>query len=180
MAAMTPAPPKLTQLTRYTPEQLFTIVKHGIKFTGMPAWPALGRDDEVWAVVAFLRRMPALDAARYRRLAFGEPPQIAGAPPAVVRDICSRCHGVDGIGRGPGAFPNPAGQRAADLYGSLRAFADRTRFSGIMSGIAANLSDGSMREVASYYERLSTSEVALAGESAASDRGAAIATRGIP
>jgi hypothetical protein len=55
MAAMLPTPPELRQrLSRWRPEELFSIVKHGIKFTGMPPWPAQERDDEVWAVVAFL------------------------------------------------------------------------------------------------------------------------------
>src|SRR5687767_11151058 len=96
MAAMTPPPPALPEgLSRYTPEQLFTIVKHGIKFTGMPAWPVQERDDEVWAVVAFLRRMPDLDAAGYRRLAHGDADAVAGAdPPRAVADVCSRCHGA--------------------------------------------------------------------------------------
>ena len=47
--------------------ELFWIVKHGIKYTGMPAWAAQQRDDEVWALVAFLRRLPALDAQTLSR-----------------------------------------------------------------------------------------------------------------
>jgi hypothetical protein len=49
------------------PDELFYIVKHGIKFTGMPAWPAQQRDDERWAMVAFLRRLPDLAHASTRR-----------------------------------------------------------------------------------------------------------------
>ena len=37
----------------WSDEELFWIVKNGFKYTGMPAWPAQGRDDEVWAQVAF-------------------------------------------------------------------------------------------------------------------------------
>src|SRR5688572_18490099 len=109
MAAMTPPPPALqSAASRFTAEQLFTIVKHGIKFTGMPAWPVQQRDDEVWAVVAFLRRMPDLDATEYRRLAYGDAGAVAGAePPRAVADVCSRCHGIDGTGRS-GAFPSLA------------------------------------------------------------------------
>jgi cytochrome c553 len=191
MAAMTPEPPELPAgLSRYKPEELFSIVKHGIKFTGMPAWPAQERDDEVWAVVSFLRRMPRLDAAAYQRLAYGELgiaaetapslPLHGQQPPPAVRDICWRCHGVDGTGRGPGAFPSLAGQRSAYLYASLRAFAHRTRFSGIMSGIAATLSDGTMREVAAYYERLPPREAEFTANSSAIMRGMTMATRGIP
>jgi cytochrome c553 len=191
MAAMTPPPPQLTdRLRRWTAEELFAIVKHGIKFTGMPAWPAQQRDDEVWAMVAFLRRMPQLDADAYRQLAYGDsrtspnpsPDTLAtGAqfPPLAVRNVCSRCHGIDGTGRGPGAFPSLAGQRAEYLYASLRAFADRRRFSGVMSGIAANLDDDAMRASAGYYASLAPREGERPGDPSGVARGGAIAARGV-
>jgi cytochrome c553 len=192
MAAMVPSPPHLSnRLARWKPEHLFTIVKHGIKFTGMPAWPVQQRDDEVWAVVAFLRRMPSLDAAAYRSLVYGEPragpeatPSLAPSEdlqtPRVVRDVCWRCHAMDGTGRGPGGFPSLAGQRTAYLYGSLRAFADRQRFSGIMTTVAANLRDQSMREAAEYYARLMPRPGEIVGDQSAIAAGEAIAARGIP
>jgi cytochrome c553 len=189
MGAMTPDPPQLPDgLAGYKPEELFYIVKHGIKFTGMPAWPALQRDDEVWAVVAFLRKMPEIDAAEYRRLAYGEPTSTLGTfgtpgtpvTPRAVRDICSRCHGVNGTGRGPGAFPSLAGQRAEYLYASLRAYADRRRFSGIMASVAAGLSDETMREVGQYYASLPPREAEAANDASAIARGRAIATQGVP
>lgn len=190
MAAMTPPPPELTpRLSKWAPEELFSIVKHGIKFTGMPAWPAQQRDDEVWAMVAFLRRMPELDASAYRRLAYGRSGAAPGAalprvgeeqPPRAVSEICWRCHDVDGTGRGPGAFPSLAGQRSGYLHASLRAFRDRTRFSGIMAEIAAKLGDDAMREVAAYYEGLRPRRTAPAADSAAIARGSTIATRGVP
>jgi cytochrome c553 len=176
-AAMTPPPPELTAeaLARWTPSQLFYIVKHGIKFTGMPAWPAQTRDDEVWAVVAFLARMPQVDPAEYQRLIHaGSTP--AAALPAAVRDVCSRCHGVDGMGRG-GAFPRLAGQRAPYLEAALHAFASRSRFSGTMSEVAAALSDAELREAARYYAALPGGGPA---SGIGSSRGAAIATKGIP
>lgn len=185
MAAMTPPPPPLPEgVIRWTPEQLFSIVKHGIKFTGMPAWPEPQRDDEVWAVVAFLRRMPQLDPAAYRRLAFGDAVELDLAmlppsPPPAVRNICARCHGLDGIGRGSGAFPSLAGQRAEYIYASLRAFAHRDRFSGTMSAIANSLDDASMRSAAAYYAGLPP-RAGGPSDGAASARGAAIATRGVP
>jgi cytochrome c553/cytochrome c5 len=192
MAAMTPSPPDLSaRLARWTPEELFSIVKHGIKFTGMPAWSAQQRDDEVWAMVAFLRRMPQLNADTYRTLVFGaagassdgsplRPAIGMESPPSAVRDVCWRCHGADGTGRGPGAFPSLAGQRADYVYASLRAFADRRRFSGIMSGIAANLSDGEMRSAARYYAALPPRVGEPSNDSLRLARGAAIASRGIP
>ena len=100
--------------------------------------------------------------------------------PAVVRDLCSRCHGVDGTGRGVDAFPRLAGQRSAYLYGSLRGFADRTRFSGIMSAVAARLDDRAMREVAVYYESLPAKPSANGLDSSPFGRGATIAATGDP
>jgi cytochrome c553 len=180
VAAMTPPPPELTaRIPRWSPEELFWIVKHGIKFTGMPGWPDQRRDDEAWAMVAFLQRMPALDAASYRRLANGTGSGVADAP-AAVRDTCRRCHGPDGGGRGPGAFPSLAGQRAEYVYGSLRAFRDGRRSSGIMSEVAAGLDDAAMREIAAYYERLPPRAPDPTPDSAALSRGRTIATQGDP
>ncbi|MGL4312777.1 MAG: c-type cytochrome, partial [Sphingomonas sp.] len=54
-----------------TPAQLAYIVQHGVKYSGMPAWPAQSRPDEVWPVVAFLRAMPRLGYAKFDALANG-------------------------------------------------------------------------------------------------------------
>lgn len=192
MAAMTPQPPALLdRLARYEPEELFYIVKHGIKLTGMPAWSAQQRDDEVWAVVAFLRKMPELDPAAYRRLARGQTESMSDLssdiprvgptpPPEPVRGVCWRCHGTDGIGRGEGAFPSLAGQRAEYLYASLRAYAGRQRFSGIMTNVAANLTDDAMQQAAQYYSGLSPRHVEQAMDTSAFARGQRIASLGVP
>ena len=187
VGAMTPPPPELGQrLTRWSPEELFSIVKHGIKFTGMPGWPVQQRDDEVWAMVAFLRRFPNLDAAGYRRLVYGDteiPDTVANpagdAPPALVQDVCARCHGLDGTGRNTGSFPSLAGQRSAYVYESLRAFRERRRFSAVMSEVAARLSDDAMREVATYFEQLPARALNARPDEAPIARGRSIAERGI-
>lgn len=165
-AAMTPTPPYLrTEITKWKPAEIFSIVKHGVKFTGMPGWPAANRDDEVWAMVAFLQRLPTLDAAEYHRLAFGEtratgasaPIEMLTGPenlPRAVQERCARCHGVDGRGRGTGAFPKLAGQHAPYLYLALRSYEKGRRHSGIMEPIAAGLSQSEMRELATYYSQL--------------------------
>lgn len=69
---MVPPPPVLeTKISAWRPRELFWIVKHGIKYAGMPAWPAQNRDDEVWDVTAFLLELPGMDPGRYRQLARG-------------------------------------------------------------------------------------------------------------
>jgi cytochrome c553 len=164
--AMTPPAPDLPRLIgNWEPEQLFSLVKHGVKFTGMPAWPAQERDDEVWAVVAFLRKLPGLDAAAYRELAHG--PSVPTAPiqtlaatatapslPIAVRQTCARCHGADGLGRDSGAFPKLAGQRREYLENALLAYARGDRPSGIMEPLAAGLDQAAIRDVAAYYAGL--------------------------
>ena len=51
--------------------ELYSIIKNGVRLTGMPAWGAPGdADEETWALVHFIRRLPALtpdDLADMRR-----------------------------------------------------------------------------------------------------------------
>jgi cytochrome c553 len=185
--AMLPPPPYLGErIGEWTPEQLAYIVEHGIKLTGMPAWPAKGRRDEVRAVVAFLLVLPNLDARGYRRLVFGDeaPPPTealdlgAGPPPRAAVEVCARCHGRDGAGRG-GAFPRLAGQRPEYLFQALRAYAADARQSGFMQPIAAALEEEEMRALAEHYARLPPAAPAV-GSPDAIARGALIAARGIP
>jgi mono/diheme cytochrome c family protein len=63
-----PQPPDLAKAaTLYTPAELFWIVKHGIKMTGMPAW-ADHSDEEIWATVGFLERLPGMSEQDYTSL----------------------------------------------------------------------------------------------------------------
>ena len=193
-------PPLLPVVAELDREELFYVVKHGLKFTGMPAWPVDGRDDEVWAVVAFLLRLPDLDAESYARLARGEPTPIEAegdpepmrdlvpppSPPLAVKESCARCHGYSGGGRGIGAFPRIDGQRVEYLVGAMRAYAHQARPSGIMGPIAAGLTPVAWRELAEYYagrddQRAPRSKaLARAADLEAVKRGAAIASRGVP
>jgi mono/diheme cytochrome c family protein len=51
----------------YSPAELFWIVKHGIKMTGMPAWSDHS-DEELWATVAFLQKLPGMSEQDYAKL----------------------------------------------------------------------------------------------------------------
>lgn len=67
--ALYPAPPNLArQGVDGDPAAAFWIIKHGIKSTGMPAWGKSMGDEHIWGLVAFLQRLPALDADGYRQL----------------------------------------------------------------------------------------------------------------
>ena len=204
--AMTPDPPRLEEtVPRWKDQELFHIVKHGIKLTGMPSWPSLERDDEVWAVVAFLRKLPGIKDTEYNDLVSGpheggisvggsghahqgdEAPYTSESTNPPVRELegvegglletCRRCHGIEGHGRGFGAFPRLAGQSAEYMYQALQAYAQGDRHSGIMKPIAGGLSREEMVQLARYYAGLPKS----AGTSASPERverGRLIAMRG--
>jgi cytochrome c553 len=192
-AQMTPRPPNLSEsVGEYEARELFYIVKHGIKLTGMPAWPAQRRDDEVWAMVAFLRRLPQLDRASYERLVSGtRTTEEATVPiadlvttdtvPRAITETCSRCHGVDGLGRGAGAFPKLAGQRTAYLRASLEAYAQGNRHSGVMGPVAAALDADDLEELAQFYAaRPAPATPHGSGPDGEVERGRQIALAGIP
>ncbi len=170
VANMIPSPPRLEDsVGDWSDEQLFWIVKNGFKYTGMPAWPAQGRDDEVWAQVAFLRALPDMTAATYADLALGggvaeDDLEAGGQALAALDGIfqnalenCARCHGRDGLGRGQGAargaFPIIAGQPAAYLFATLQAFAQGRRESGFMQPPASRYDARTLSELAEYFAR---------------------------
>jgi cytochrome c553 len=151
---MLPHPPDLLRVSeRYSTRELFQIVKHGLKLGGMPGWPAQERDDEVWAMVALLQALPALGRDGFVRLSAPRL-DLAADVPDVVRTVCARCHGLDGLGPVAGAVPILAGQRAAYLHQTLKAFSLGSRLSGIMSPIAEPLADQDMVAAAGYYSAL--------------------------
>ncbi|MBS0251136.1 MAG: c-type cytochrome [Proteobacteria bacterium] len=77
-----PRPQYLPQVVgRFTPAELFTIVQRGVAFSAMPSWPTGVRDDDVWSMVAFLRKLPSMDGNGYAKLVIqhntGASPKVA-------------------------------------------------------------------------------------------------------
>lgn len=52
----------------WTPAQLFWITKNGIKFSAMPGWGATHSDDKLWAITAFMEKLPKLSPADYHEM----------------------------------------------------------------------------------------------------------------
>jgi len=188
--AMLPVPPDLgATVPTWKANELFWIVKHGLKYTGMPAWAAQQRDDEVWAVVAFLQRLPQTSTAEYRALANLEPRQqevpirslAQGGPVGTSLAACSRCHGLDGAGRASGAFPRLDIQTTDYLFMQLAAYAEGTRHSGIMQPVATELEEAEMRRLADYYssQRPAPKQEPI-GDEALRTMGESLATVGLP
>ena len=105
---MTPAPANLVHAAReWPPAEIFWIVKEGIKMTGMPAWRYRMADDDVWAVVSFMRQLPKLSPDEYRsrkstpvsarESAATAAPDAGRGKAAIHQYACATCHQIPGI-----------------------------------------------------------------------------------
>lgn len=65
-----PAPPIMTDghiQAERSQDQLYWIVKHGLKMTGMPAFGPTHDEKELWGLVVLAREMPHMTPERYRQ-----------------------------------------------------------------------------------------------------------------
>lgn len=62
------APDLSKSVPHWTPAQLFWITKNGIKFSAMPGWGATHDDKKLWAMVAFMEKLPKLSASDYHQM----------------------------------------------------------------------------------------------------------------
>lgn len=62
-----PEPPDLAHEAReLSPPELFWVVKHGVRHTGMPAFGPTHSDEDLWAVVAFVEQLADMSPEQYR------------------------------------------------------------------------------------------------------------------
>ena len=67
--ALQPAPPDLTKTAATLDDaELYWIMKNGIKMTGMPAFGPTHNQEELWAMVAFTRRLPEMSQSEYKKI----------------------------------------------------------------------------------------------------------------
>jgi mono/diheme cytochrome c family protein len=63
-----PPPPNLAaESTKMTSSELYWVIKNGIKMTGMPAFGPTHSDDEVWAMVSAVERLPQWSPEEYEQ-----------------------------------------------------------------------------------------------------------------
>ena len=104
-----PLPNNLAQTALlWTPAEMYWVTKHGLKMTAMPAWEFRYADDDLWAIVAFLRQLPKLTVADYGALgnSRSEKPLTTEKNPkpdarrgaiALQQYACTSCHRIPGI-----------------------------------------------------------------------------------
>jgi mono/diheme cytochrome c family protein len=62
-----PAPANLANTAlEWVPAQIYWAIANGLKLTGMPAWKFRLTSDEIWSIVAYVRRMPYEAPRRFR------------------------------------------------------------------------------------------------------------------
>jgi len=114
--SMQPLPgPLVDALQRWRAREIYWITRHGIKMSGMPAWQFRLDDSQLWDVVAFVQRLPALtpqayadvtQSARSAGTAIATPGRIGDAErgrQALYQYACSACHTIPGV---TGSSPN--------------------------------------------------------------------------
>lgn len=63
---LNPEPPDLAEESHeWSDRELFWITKHGVKMTGMPAFGPTHTDEELWAIVAAIRRIEEMTPEAY-------------------------------------------------------------------------------------------------------------------
>ncbi len=66
---LNPSAPYLVEVAKeINPKELFWITKNGIKMTGMPAWGTTHSDEKIWAIVAFMKKLPDLTPEDYQSM----------------------------------------------------------------------------------------------------------------
>lgn len=147
--SMQPLPgPLVDAKQHWRPRELYWVVRHGIKMTGMPAWQYRLADEELWELVAFMQQLPQLSAPRYAQWTQSAPapaggqrspaPQAQPAPdfsPDVERGrqalhqyACNACHSIPGI-TGSDVYVGPP----------LKGIGQRTLIAGTLANTPQNL-----------------------------------------
>ncbi len=72
---MNPAPPDLKEEAAHlSPQQVFWVVKNGIRMTGMPGFRDAAADDALWSVAAFVKKLPEVSDGDYATWTAPPPP----------------------------------------------------------------------------------------------------------
>ncbi|QIB52279.1 cytochrome c [Pseudomonas sp. OIL-1] len=70
---MLPRPPHLPDVvSEWKPNEIFWLVKNGVRMSGMPAFGSTHSDDDMWQITAFVARLPGMTADEYASFDMGD------------------------------------------------------------------------------------------------------------
>lgn len=181
---MTPAPANLVGTARHwKPAEMFWVVKHGVKMSGMPAWQYRMTDDEMWDTIAFVVASVMMTPRDYAAMAQAAQREhgasngggaiVTSAPRrgdpdaghrAAQNYLCATCHvipGIVGANRHVGPPLTGMGKR---LYiagvipntpdNMVRWLQDPQQVDPLSAMPALGLSDRDARDIAAYLATL--------------------------
>lgn len=148
---MLPLPAAIVEVARERPpEDIFWLIKNGVKMSGMPAWKYRLSEEEIWQITAFVEYAPDLRPLEYVALAEAvaaetgapsgfPPPGLARLGPAgpsaedkgkeALRQYgCPTCHRIPGI----------TGS-ATDVGPPLAGIASRSYIAGVLANTDENM-----------------------------------------
>lgn len=171
---LTPLPGSLSDVAQeWKASELYWVIRHGIKMTGMPAWQFRMSDDEMWSIVAFLLRLPTLTPEQYRTMPDRPPdPGVEHVPEpdaergryALRQFGCVGCHIVPGVVAAESFVGPPlsrmgsrrfvAGQLPNTRENLIRWIRDPQEISPGSAMPDLDVGERDARDIAAYLERL--------------------------
>jgi mono/diheme cytochrome c family protein len=101
---MLPVPENLALIARQrATADIYWTVRNGLKMTGMPAWQYRLSDEEMWDVVAFVKKLPSFSPAQYAALKpmptapandENDPADAQRGKKALEQYACVTCHEI--------------------------------------------------------------------------------------
>jgi mono/diheme cytochrome c family protein len=77
-----PVPQFFTEAPDMPDYQNFYVIKHGLRWTGMPSWAGMLNDTQIWTVVGFLGKIGKLPPAAQKALEAAPAVAAASPPPS--------------------------------------------------------------------------------------------------
>lgn len=91
-----PAAPEFARGDDLNPAEQFWTIKHGVKLTAMPAWGKTHKDELIWDMVAFIRRLPRMTPGQYQAAVASAPEDheemMHEMPSSIAHDTASNPH----------------------------------------------------------------------------------------
>lgn len=142
--SMVPPPPYIEAAVEgWGANHLWWILYNGVKMSGMPHWPS-DREEEVWAVVAYLESVQAGAPAGLPNTPEVDDPTLA---------YCASCHGVEGRS-GNGLIPRLDILEGDYMEATLMAYREGRRESGFMYHASRAVTQDELIRMAAYFDEI--------------------------